>query len=134
MERGIQSLENMSQAGHRAGSDLLKTKGLRNYPPSTAANLPPTPYYIRGRGTQYASRNAGDSERLGTQWTIQRRGYSTHIGNRASYAKWVHGDEQASWMANIGWRKLKEVAKEKIKPITRKYQKWVDKTLRDLGI
>ena len=125
---------NMSQAGHQAGNELLDTEGLRNYPPETAANMPPTPYYIRGRGTQYASRNAADSERLGSQWSIKRRGYSTHIGNRASYAKWVHGQQQARAMSRIGWKQLRKTAKEKIKDITKTYQKWVNKTLRELGI
>ena len=125
---------NMSQAGHVAGSDLLKTKGLRDYPSTTAANQPPTPYYIRGRGMQYKTRNAGDSERLATQWTIKRQGYGARIGNRASYAKWVHGDEQAAAMGAIGWKKLRETAQEKIKDITKTFQKWTNKTLRDLGL
>ncbi len=125
---------NMSQAGHEAGSDLLKTKGLRNYPNITAANRPPTPYYKRHVGMQYKTRNAADSEVLGDQWTIKRIGYGARIGNSASYAKYVHGDEQAKAMGRIGWKKLKETAKEKIKPITRVFQKWTNKTLRDLGL
>ena len=127
---------NMSQAAHEAANRvILPTKGLQNYPPSTSANQPPTPYYIRGVGMQTsASRNLMNSENLGKQWTTKREGWTARIGNRASYAKWVHGDEQAEAMGAKGWRKLYDVAKEKIGAITKVYQGWVDKTLREAGL
>lgn len=130
----VQIAKNMSQAGHEAGTEILDTKGLRSYPKPTAANFPPTPYYKRGMGTQTAHGNLGNSERLGTQFYIKRTGWNTAIGNRASYAKWVVGEEQAHFMAPKGWKKLWDVAKEKKKQIERVYQAWVDKTLRDLGL
>jgi hypothetical protein len=127
--------KNMAQAGEQAAEDvILKTKGTANYPPSTAANQPPTPYYIRGIGTQYATRNLGNSENMGKQWTVKSQGFNTKIDNAASYAKWVHGQDQARAMARIGWRKIFDVAKEKITPITKVYQRWVDKTIRRLGL
>lgn len=127
---------NMSQAAHESANRIiLPTRGLQNYPPSTSANQPPTPYYIRGTGMQTsANRNLNNSENLGKQWTTKREGWTARIGNRASYAKWVHGDEQAAAMAKIGWRKLFDVAKEKIGGITKVYQAWVDKTLRECGL
>lgn len=132
---------NMSQAAHESAKDhILPTEGLQNYPPLTSANQPPTPYYKRGTGMQTsASRNLNNSENMGKQWTVKREGWIARIGNRASYAKWVHGDEQARGMSAAakipkGWRKLYEVAKEKIGDITRVYQGWVDKTLRDCGL
>jgi hypothetical protein len=125
----------MSQAGHEAGEDvILPTQGLRKYPPATAANMPPTPYYIRGRGTQLKRGNLGNSERLGTQFYIKRTGWNTAIGNRASYAKYVIGEQQASFMAPKGWRKLFDVAKDKKAKIQKVYQAWVDKALRDFGL
>ena len=129
-----QVARNLSQAGHEAGTEVLDTKGLRRYPPATAANKPPTPYYIRGRGTQYASGNRGGSERLGTQFYIKRIGYNTEIGNPASYAKWVVGEQQASAMAPKGWRKLFDVATEKLPKIQKIFQAWIDKTLREVGL
>ena len=134
----------MSQAGHEAGRDvILPTPGLKKYPPKTAANTPPEPYYIRGRGMQYKSGNTGGSERLGTQWSVLRRGAQTYIGNRASYAQWVHGDEQGEGQAMQmgraakrpkGWARLRGVVQDKMAKITRVYQNWVDKVIRDLGL
>ena len=130
----VQIAKNMSQAGHEAGTEILATRGLRKYPPMGIANAPPTPYYVRGSGTQTASWNKQNSERLGTQFYIKRTGWTTAIGNRASYAKWVVGEAQAHFMAPKGWRKLFEVAKEKKLKIQKVYQAWVDKTIRDLGL
>ena len=129
-------IKNWSAAGKESAEDIiLPTKGLQNYPPATGANLPPTPYYIRSKGTQTASVNLGNSEKLGTKWNVTRRGLETKISNPASYAKWVHGDDdQADAMDSIGWRKIFEVAKEKTNAIKRVYQKWIDKTLREVRL
>ena len=127
--------KNLGAAGKEAADDvILPTEGLRNYPPETAANKPPTPYYIRGVGTQTQSSNYLNSERLGTKWDVTRRGYETRISNPASYARYVHGEEQAGAMAEIGWVKLWDTAKKKLKEITLRYNKWVAKTLRDVGL
>ena len=124
----------IGQAGQEASDRvILPTQGLKKYPPPTAANAPPVPYYVRGKGTQYASYNRGNSERLGTQFYTQP-GLQTKIGNRASYAKYVVGENQASFMAPKGWRKLFDVAKEKTGDIRKVYQAWVDKCIKDLGL
>ena len=124
----------MTGAGREAASGILRTEGLKRYPPATAANVPPTQYYIRGRGTQYKSRNLGNSERLGTQFYIDPRSYNTAVGNRASYAEYVVGEKQAKAMGRIGWRKLGDVARERIAQITETFQKWTDRTLKELGL
>ncbi len=130
-----ESQKYLSAAGKEAASKvILPTEGLKKYPPSTAANAPPTPYYIRGRGTQYASRNNMSSERLGTQFYVKSANYQTEIGNRASYAKYVVGEEQAHWMGPIGWRKLKDVAEEKMTNIVKVFDAWVNKLLKDVGL
>ena len=127
--------KNLGAAGKESAEDIvLSTEGLRNYPPETAANKPPTPYYIRGVGTQTQSSNYLNSERLGTRWNVTRRGFQTSVSNPASYARYVHGEEQAGAMADIGWKKLYDTAKKKIKQITKVYQAWVAKTLRDVGL
>jgi len=126
---------NLGAAGEESAKDvILPTQGLQNYPPLTAANAPPVPYYIRGRGTQYATRNLENSELLGKQWVVQRKGFNTVIGNTASYARYVHGEEQAKAMAGIGWKKLFDTAKEKLKDIQKVYQAWVNKTIKDLKL
>lgn len=126
----------MEKAGREAAEEVIQTEGLASYPPSTAANAPPYPYYERGKGTWTSpGHNLYNSEILGKKWTTKATGYNTIIGNTASYAKWLHDDKhQAKAMGRIGWRKLFEVAKEKVTKITRIYQKWVNQTIRRLGL
>ena len=125
----------LGQAGEDAAKRvILKTRGLQLYPPATAANRPPTPYYIRGRGTQYKTRNLGNSERYGSQFFTKSEGYTTEIGNRSSYAVYVGGEKQPEHMAGKGWRKLLEVAQEKMSQITKVYQAWIDKLIHDLRL
>jgi hypothetical protein len=126
----------LTQAGDEAAkSQVLNTTGLKNYPPATAANAPPTPYYIRGRGTQTSQyHNTGTSERYGSQWYVQREGMGTIIGNRSSYGIFVGGDRQPPHMAAKGWKKLVDVATEKLPQITKIYQTWINKLLKDLNL
>lgn len=132
--------KNMEEAGKESANEILDTVGIRDYPPETAANRPPTPYYIRGRGTQYATRNLGNSENLGKKWTVKGQGFKTRIGNVASYGVYAHGDrrsdgiEQAQSLARIGWKKLVDIAKAKIAKITKIHQNWVNRTIRKLGL
>ena len=128
-------MKDIKDAGEESADEILNVKGLRNYPELTDANMPPTPYYKRGKGMQYASRNALDSENLSKKWTVVSQGYKTTIGNTASYAKWVHGkDDQAKAMGRIGWRKLFDVAKDKTQAIQKIYQKWINHTIKRLGL
>lgn len=127
----------LEAAGRESASKvILPTEGLKKYPPASEANRPPTPYYIRGRGMQYASRNDYKSERLGTQFYSEATSPTvTEIGNRASYARYVVDLEyQAGGMRAHGWRTLAEVAEEKIAEITRVYDLWIDKLLKDIGL
>jgi hypothetical protein len=128
-------------AGNEAGDEILNTKGLRSYPPVTDANRPPTPYYVRGRGMQRGGRripeyNDNKSEKsYGTKFYIKPQGkFSTAIGNPVSYAPFLGGEEQAEAMAKIGWRKLWDVAKEKIDKIEKIYQDWIDRLIRKHGL
>lgn len=130
----------VGMAGDESAKHILKQVGLQRYPPSTAANLPPHPYYIRGRGTQYVTRNLGNSEKLGTRFYVKvdtntgSIGGTTTIGNAASYAKYVVGENQAQAMGRIGWRRLVDVTKEKISAIQKIYQAWVDKAIKQLNL
>lgn len=137
-----QSARYLKAAGNEAAKKvILTTEGLKKYPPATVANRPPTPYYKRGYGMQRAGRrkpeyNDMKSENLGKQFYVQGTmgGYATEIGNRASYADYVVGEGQAHFMKPKGWRKLREVAEEKIIEITQVYNGWVQKLLRDIGL
>ena len=119
----------------RESTDLIKeTEGVQNYPPEGPGNQPPTPYYIRGRGMQYAKGNDGKSERYGTQFKTTYQERSTTIENRSSYAKHVGGEQQASHLAARGWRRLVDVANDKIGDITKIYIAWVNRTIQRLGL
>lgn len=126
----------LEQAGEEAAQRVvLPTEGLQKYPPLTEANQPPAPYYIRGRGMQYSYGNDMSSERLGARWYVKSQDMKTAIGNTASYAKWVYSDdEQAKAMERIGWKKLFATAQDKIGEITKVYQAWIDKLIKDLGL
>lgn len=145
----------LGAAGQQAAQEILRTPGLKQYPPATTANAPGRTkivtfrggktasfrmgYYIRGRGMQTPTRGGGykdlaNSERLGTQWTVTRSGRNTKVGNRSSYAPYVHGDQQPDYMAAIGWRKLDEVADENIVRINEIYQEWINKLISDTGM
>jgi hypothetical protein len=125
----------MQAAAMEAGAEVIDSKGIGQYPPPTAANAPPTPYYIRGRGTQYKTYNKGNSERYGTKFYIKREGYGAIIGNSASYAKYLADEkEQASHMATIGWRKLIDVAREKLPKLKNIFDRWVQRLINQLGL
>ncbi len=127
----------LSQAGDDAAKDILRTEGLQKYPPATAANAPPEPYYIRGRGMQYKTYNDMRSERYGTKFYVTNTidGYGTIIGNSASYAKYLADEKlQAAHMSRIGWRKLIDVAREKLPEIRRIYDKWIQYAINKLGL
>ena len=131
---GQELTDGLTGAGDEAAREVLDTEGLRNYPPLTPANQPPTPYYIRGQGTEYQYGNNGKSERYGTQFYNEQRGYTTYIGNRASYAKYLGGNEQSQFMMWIGWKRLIDVAREKSGKIKEIYQAWIDRALNRLGL
>jgi len=124
----------MGLAGIQAGQKIIQTKGLAQYPPATAANVPPTPYYIRGRGTQTAHGNLGNSQNYGKSYTVEGVPYGVRIGNSASYAKYLGGEEQVHWAGPRGWRKVFDVAKEKLDIIRQVYNDWIAKCIRDLGL
>ena len=131
-----QVAKGMGAAGEESANEILKTRGVRTYPGKTAANAPPTPYYIRGVGTETAHGNLMNSERLGTKWVVKRErgGWNVRVGNVASYADKVHGPRQVAVMAKIGWVKLTDAAEKKRTQVTRTYNRWVKYTLTKLGL
>ena len=138
--------KNMGHAGREAGDMILHSPGMpRNYPPG---NHGPRPFvsdkqrryffWALKQGiieVPYRRGQSPRSEKYGTQSYIEPRGYNrTAIGDRASYADILTGDKQSPYMAAGGWRKLIDVAQEKIGEITTIFQGWVDRTIRDLRL
>ena len=74
------------------------------------------------------------SERYGTQFYTKADGYATEIGNRASYARWLAGDDQAQLSAARGWRRLLDVVQKKLPRIMEIYDGWVAKLIKDLKL
>jgi hypothetical protein len=121
-------------AAKEAGSLVIRQRGLKAYPPSGPGNKPPTPYYVRGIGTQYAGHNLGNSERYGSRFEVKPEPYGARITNDASYAQYLGGEKQAYRMKDIGWRKLIDVAHELRGNIYVIYQMWTDKLLKSVGL
>lgn len=126
--------DTLQKASMEASEEIIQTRGLYLYPALTAANVPPVPYYVRGSGTQYASRNDGRSENLQVQFYVSTTAYAAEIGNRASYAEHVVGEKQAAAMGRIGWKRLIDVAEAKQDEITLIFQGWIDRLIERLGL
>ena len=97
---------------------------MAEYPPQTAANQPPTPFYIRGRGLQTASGNLFNSGNIANSWErakpqIRDRGMTVAIGSNVSYVRFVQSkDDQARWMKDIGWQTDQQVLDENKDEVT----------------
>lgn len=125
----------LARAGTRYAPYLLNVQGVKTYPPQTAANFPPVPYYIRGVGMQGATYNDNSSEQYGSRFTTTSAGLKTIIGNSASYAQYLAGEySQARTMARIGWKKLIDAAKATITDMQRIYAEEVDTALKTLRL
>lgn len=131
---GKKAIEAMKPAGEEAAVEILDTEGLRQYPPATEANVPPTPYYIRGIGMQYDGGNTNTSEQYGKRWKVTSTPAKTTITNTASYSGYLGGEQQAGHMAAKGWRKVIDVAKEKTGKIRIIYEKWINRSIRETGL
>ncbi len=153
---GKEIRSNTTAAGREVGSVMLNTVGLRRYPSETDANKPGriksvvlakekisnfrVGYYVRGQGWMQPVRGGGykqigSSQRYGTRWTVNTSNSGVRIANSASYAPYLAGeDDQVGWAGERGWRKLVDVANEKLTQITGVYQAWVDRIIRTLGL
>ena len=124
--------------------ELMGVEGFTAYPLKTAANAPHpelgppgTPYYKRGYGMERAGRikpryNDLKSQKYGTGWKSKRQEYGAMLGNKATYGKYLGGDEQVSWAARYGWRKVRDIAHEKLPRIGEIFGKWYRKLVADL--
>lgn len=127
----------MGKAALQASSEVIRTRGLASYPPATYRNNMNRgyPYYIRGRGTQTSkTHNMGNSERYGSNWEVEGVPYGARIKNEVSYAKYLAGQAQVGWAADVGWRKLLDVAKEKSERIVQIFSAGVRDCLKAIGL
>jgi len=104
---------------YEIGTTIHKAAGI--YP--TWTDSPPYPYYIRGRGTQFsAGYNDEKSQNLRERWWVSVFPGYLKVGNAATYAGWVHGEEQTSTHADHGWKKLLQTAKEVMPGVIKKLE------------
>lgn len=85
---------------------------VRPYPPESEANRPPVPYYIRGQGTQTASRNLGNSQDMRRQWRLKSSSKLIALTNEATYSGYVQGLRQPVYHVQRGWKSANKRAKE----------------------
>lgn len=98
------------------------------YPPISSANAPPYPYWKRGTGTMYAGGSSDErSEKLGDRWFLNLFPSYVELGNRATYAGWVHGPDQARIHKERGWKQLLTVAIEQLPELIRKMAAQVER-------
>ena len=119
-------------------------KNAAEYPAETEANAPPPPYYIRGTGTQYATSNRQESERLNLHWVpsvnvkVREGGIGTVRGvveNRTSYAPWVHSVVRQSWFHKMrGWRNIERIKQDVEQGVVKIFKDGVEKVLRVFGL
>lgn len=122
LQRALEKLDEEHLARpmyYEIGSTIHKAAGV--YP--AWHDTPPYPYYIRGRGTQFsASYNDQKSENLGKRWYVKVFPHYLLVGNAASYAGWVHGEEQTATHQSHGWKKLLETAKQELPGVIKKLE------------
>ena len=131
---GARLKPDMQAAGRESLDEVLDTVGVRSYPPETAANRPPTPYYQRGLGTIYKNSVSATSENYGKKWTIEAESYRTTIDNTASYKSYLAGENQVFWASGYGWKKLFSTAKAMLPEIVKIYEAWIEKTIKEVGL
>ena len=128
-------------AGREASAKILNTTGVKKYPAEPTTRHSPPSAYLRGIG--YIRKDGSvskGSERYGTQWNVKsyKERMITIIGNRASYAPFLGGDDQARNInKNIpgqGWQKLGDVADDKINQIAGIYNEWIKRALKKVGL
>lgn len=112
---------------------------VKEYAPETAANKeggPGSRWYQRGFGPKWKVKSGEihgrkTSETLGRKWTVQSKnhGLTQIIGNNVSYAKYVHGEEQAHFHADRGWKTIFDVVKQESDTVLNFVKDRVDKIL-----
>jgi len=136
---------------------MLIEEPLQNYPPQPPRDRAKTfNTYVRGRGRYPRSAFPGGqfnakaargliragkvkltSERLGTKWTHQvefsDEAITGVLGNTASYADEVQGDQQAAFHAETGWKTLDDVLLQQEQAIYDNFEAGIDELWEKLG-
>lgn len=130
--------QDIGQAAAEAAKLVIAQEGVSNYPPATEANAPPVPWYERNKGMWVMYHGEvvirKKSEHYGRKFKVEKKGMGVTILNKVSYGKYLGGEQQARHMAQIGWRKVFDVAKEKQAEITEIFNLWIARLIRRLNL
>lgn len=112
---------------------------VKEYAPKSEANKPGGPgsrWYQRGFGPRWARKDGTwggrkTSEVLRSRWAVQSKnhGLTWIIGNNATYAKYVHGEEQAHFHKDRGWKTIFDVVKQESDTVLNFVKDRVDRIL-----
>ena len=98
-----------------------------DYPPTTAGNFPPPPYYERGVGMydRYGNlRQDRLSENLGAQWDYEVRVTPEEVDgvvvNTATYSGYVQDEDEQAWFHKLhNWSTMQDILRAQIGEATR---------------
>lgn len=136
---------NWAAASDEAAKEILMSPGIVDYPiqkigvPQPFKTDKSRRYFFaalrRGEITVPYRRGQGKSQTYGKQWYVETSGMTATIANRATYARYLAGEtEQSAYMKARGWRKIKEVADEKLPEIIKIYEGWTGRALKNLKL
>lgn len=111
---------------------VLVQGDVKPYPPTSAANRPPEPYYQRGVGTvtksgvRHTSYNGG----IRKNWYVKSTPKQVVLGNEAPYSGWVQGVDQAWYHAARRWKVAKTQAEKMLGKLENLFKANVEKRWR----
>jgi hypothetical protein len=127
----------------QAGAQNIKAY-ISKYPPATMANAQqpyPGRWYQRGFGPRWSLVGGGvsgrkTSETLNRRWSVKKTqaGFGAIIGNNASYAKYVHSDEdQARFHSLRGWITDKQAIEHEQDDVIEMLERAIQQELESVG-
>lgn len=141
-----QSARHLRAAAVESGKQIYTQVGLKKYPRNMRLAQFPNGFrsekqrrfvmMLISRGkVPYRRGQALNSEKYGSQWYAEPYGLiGAKVGNRASYAKWLGGNDPSGYMQQRGWRRLYDVAHEQMPAVQKIYNAWIKKLIRACGL
>ena len=85
---------------------------------------------IRKGGVYPPSSGYPRTGHLGRSWWYDVMGTDLEVGNAAIYAGWVHGEEQLSYHALRGWKRVYGIMVDETSKLLKRLERKVDKLWR----
>ena len=139
LDRAEALIRKMAMLGGMHEATKYVAKNAAEYPPTTEANAPPPPYYIRGTGTQYKTYNRKESEQLNLHWdrmvSERKNGVLGVVKNEVSYAPWVHSVKRQTWFHKYRtkWRNIEGIKRDVEQGVVKIFRDGVARVLSSFG-